>query len=771
MGNAPRIWLNYRPIRVGWIVDAHEIGQVATAASWSTCLWGGRFNPIIPFQDRDLSDKLIQAFGVDVLIPVVSSAEATAFIESYPHLHLMMWGDGIFKDKQCEFVDIRHAVSRASGRLGIQGTLDVTSFVRPIWSSEDELSPLFGILFGRYPTREEITINYVAGIRSSFAMPDKPVDNGTEIPAELVELISPLSFTGLGLSWMRDRSRWLDPGIVLGSATNFADLLLLWNLQAAGATVCFYDHTRRIRLKPYVDAFLSNLREHPIEEPNRLSIWGPSLAPPWEPASVDLDLSGLQLSVCGNADAHTWGEMNLNPRRPQFTVWHRDVVPSYTEADGAATASFALPDRPFDDEDVRALNQCFVVTIDAHQFGSTSDDLTFETPYVPRLNEFYGRNSHFDYDKARVERRSFGRSTVGFITTIGDQRLQINAYRVHDWIKTFFELFGIAVDRSEPGLRATRLIRQLGGLRASHVLKVRGARELIRKYGPDQSFTRGQAEKCIGNFDDDSKRMRFGDFENLHIQPRRRGKLTPGEVLQYMTARGVFRAGLEFKCPTCELPSWVHLDDVRTTSTCGYCGHQFDVTSQLKDRDWRYRRSGLFGRDDHQLGGIPVVLAMQQLETALHDRLLMFSTALNFTPIGATSIEKCEADFIAIIAGASGISEPPVQILLGEAKTHTPFDADDVRKLGKLADAIPQEMAQTFVMFAKTDTFTSEEVALAKTLNGEHRWRVVLWSQDELEPYRVYERSAGRLGQLKYATTLTDMARATSLLWFGTNPK
>lgn len=134
------------------------------------------------------------------------------------------------------------------------------------------------------------------------------------------------------------------------------------------------------------------------------------------------------------------------------------------------------------------------------------------------------------------------------------------------------------------------------------MLKVRGARELIRKYGPDQNFTRSEAERCIGNFDESTKRMRFSDFENLYIQPRSRGKPTPGEVLQYMTARGVFRVGLEFECPTCELRSGHHLDDVRTLSTCAYCGQQFDVTAQLKDRDWRYRRSGLFGRDDNQLG-------------------------------------------------------------------------------------------------------------------------------------------------------------------------
>jgi hypothetical protein len=337
---------------------------------------------------------------------------------------------------------------------------------------------------------------------------------------------------------------------------------------------------------------------------------------------------------------------------------------------------------------------------------------------------------------------------------------------VQDWLSSFFALLGIETARSEPGLRAMRLIRQMGSLRASHVLKVRGARELIRKYGPDRSFTRSEAEKCIGNFDEQTKQMRFGEFENLYIQARPHGgKLTPGEVLQYMISKGVFRVGLEFRCPTCELPSWLPLDEVRIVSTCAYCGHQFDVTPQLKDRDWRYRRSGLFGREDNQLGAIPVALALQQIEISLHDSLLMYSTALSFTSRTA-AIETCEADFVAVVAGAAGINESPVQLVLGEAKTQHPFDRDDIRKLGKLADAIPRDLADTFIMFAKTDAFTPDEIALAKTLNTPHRQRVILWSRDELEPFYVYERSEDKLSQSVYATTLTDVARVTPQLWF-----
>ena len=40
MSNPPRIWLTYRPVRIGWVVEGSNLSQLVTAASWSTCLWG-----------------------------------------------------------------------------------------------------------------------------------------------------------------------------------------------------------------------------------------------------------------------------------------------------------------------------------------------------------------------------------------------------------------------------------------------------------------------------------------------------------------------------------------------------------------------------------------------------------------------------------------------------------------------------------------------------------------------------------------------------------
>jgi hypothetical protein len=578
--------------------------------------------------------------------------------------------------------------------------------------------------------------------------------------------------TGYDLTARRGREGWLAPGVVLGSVEDFGALAMFWNLRAAGAHVIFYDEQHSARLKTFADAWLAKLRAPGVGKSTRVNIWTRKSVPhsdeSWKPA---LDFGDLAVCMCDGRGDDLWRGMRGEAYDPSFSVRHRDVVPAYTESEGRASASFALPDRPFSDDDVQALGQKYAVVVDATRYAAVDEALTFETPVVPRLNEFYGRNFHFEFDAARSQRGHLGRGAVAFITPISTQQLRVTAFPVFDWMKAFFELCGMDISRSEPGLRGQRLIAQMGGVRGCNVFKLRGVRNLLREYGVDQHFTRSAAVQAIRDKDEATGKVGFDDFKRLVIEYRETGELKPDDVLKYLLKRRVFRVGLELTCPNCELPSWLHLDDVKSRSSCGYCDHVYDVTPQLKDRDWRYRRSGIFGRDDHQAGGVPVALTLQQLEQTLRDDLLMYSTATRFEPAGA-GIEDCESDLVAIVAGGARESpvqvvfKPPVQVVFNETKTEGSIDAEDARKLGKLADAVPGDLADAFILFSKAGTFSPDEVAVAKALNKGGRRRVILWSGDELEPHYPYERSKERLGEVAHAVSLRAMANITHQLYF-----
>ena len=94
MPSAPRIWLEYRPVRIGWVVPDRDITRLSKAAAWNSCLWGGRYNPVIPIDNPALADQLIRTFAVDLLIPIGASDATLTFIDRFPYLAHTRWRGG-----------------------------------------------------------------------------------------------------------------------------------------------------------------------------------------------------------------------------------------------------------------------------------------------------------------------------------------------------------------------------------------------------------------------------------------------------------------------------------------------------------------------------------------------------------------------------------------------------------------------------------------------------------------------------------------------------
>src|SRR5262249_52980480 len=91
MQNPPRVWLDYRPVRIGWIIPEKDIQHLVTAANWSTCHWGGRFHPLIPISDVAYAERLVKCFAVDVLVPVQATAATQSFVDRFPYLAHERW--------------------------------------------------------------------------------------------------------------------------------------------------------------------------------------------------------------------------------------------------------------------------------------------------------------------------------------------------------------------------------------------------------------------------------------------------------------------------------------------------------------------------------------------------------------------------------------------------------------------------------------------------------------------------------------------------------
>jgi hypothetical protein len=112
------------------------------------------------------------------------------------------------------------------------------------------------------------------------------------------------------------------------------------------------------------------------------------------------------------------------------------------------------------------------------------------------------------------------------------------------------------------------------------VLKIRDVRELLRKYDVDESFTRCGVMSAVRDVDKTTCAVGFDAFKGLHIEYPQRGDLKPSNVFRYLLERRVFRVGLELTWPNCRFSSWIHLDEAKTRSFCGYCDHGRNITAQ-----------------------------------------------------------------------------------------------------------------------------------------------------------------------------------------------
>jgi len=714
---------------------------------------------LIPVDAPQLAESLVDRFRVDLLFPVAPTERINAFVEAHDYLLWPEFEKKLFYEQwrdippHATLVDVYHAARRLR-----EATVPGRTMLLLTCETDDPLATLVLAMAGAYPTPSTSVPDYEELVEHFLGVERVALRRDEHVPADLDTRITPSRLTTLDLELDESGP---DHGVYVGDARNFEDLVNYWNLRAAGSDLMFFDPREAKRLNGLLQAhkgWLASIPARPWQEGGAITVYGRDTTD-----QPDLSAVGERLLRHG-IGVGSWNGLNI---RPALRHWkEQSLLGTVDESGRTPSVTFLLPEKPVYDFPELS-HQHLAVSVRGSDPWSPVREATFFPPYVPELNEYYGRQLYFDYARVRAEPTSLWRS-VALIVRSSTSDVTLRALPLSELTGKLFERFGIVAKPSGAGLVTSRLIAQMGGLQGCRVFKIEGVRTLIGKYSPDQSFVRTNAEQTIGNFDQVAKRPRFEPFERLFIAPRPRQRLTPQDVLDFLLQRGVFRVGLELKCVHCQLPFWYSLDDVKTTVACVYCGAPFNITDQLRDRDWAYRRSGLFGRPDHQKGGIPVVVTLQQLDTALSFDKMLYTTSLELAP-GTAPIEPCETDFVVIATGYSHEMPHRPQVVIGECKAAGgTITVEDAEHLAKVADALPHRRLSVFVLFAKTGTFAPEEVVACARAQQKWHSRVILLSKEELEPYHIYERHPQQ-PPLR-STSLEDLANSTTYLYPALQP-
>ena len=765
--------IRYRPVRIGWCVRHQNWDDLRAALRLTHIFWGGKFNPIIPVGTTS-AKHLISQFRVDVLFPVNASPEAVEFIKEFQGLEWPLFENELvsrFRNGTPRFLDISHPLSKiAKERLHDRVSkfedappqaFESSDYVMVRWDDNDPLADILLATFGGFPPPDQTGRDYERFWVTNIGAFDYKARKAEILPAQLIDRWSIADISAAELTWDRVPAR-STMGFYAGKAGEFEDVVNYWNLQASDLNVIFLDPSYTERMKQIRSAHIGEILKR--YEADRQQVrgyasfgWDEDKIPIWS-RSQDV-VAALEFS---KEDVphyrHIEGVASGAEVKPPLHFFQRKaVLGSVAERYGRRpTLSFQLPEKPF--EPYEFSDEHFIVSITA-PWEDPDEWSTFWTPYIPSLNHWYGRQIFSSGRAARAEIDG-----IGMVSSVTSENLDVASLKKIELATRIFESAGIGATASDPGRIAARVISQLGGLSGCRVLKIAGVRKLIREYGPLQEFNRTQAICLIGNQDPKTHRPRFIEYERLFIEQRDYSKnLKPEDAFLYLLSRGVFRVGITLKCTICELSFWISLDDASTEVTCEMCGGKFNVLRQLKTRDWRYRRSGIFGSDNHQEGSIPVALTLHQLQAHFYSTSgrCLFLPNMKLGPAGS-EIPPCETDiFVATQEGEETL------LAIGECKdAGGSITKDDTTKMAAVADALSNSGLHCYVIFSKTAPFTAEDVENCRLANQPGQTRVIMLSDRELEPDGIYTKASedfeiGRLG-----SRMHDMAIATRNIFF-----
>ena len=803
--------IKYRPIRIGFLVQDGSIDDLVKAAGINTLLWGGIYNPIIPVSTNSkFAEQLMNLFSVDVLFPTSHTKEIDDLIKKYPFLRAPAhYAENIFyedwhtKKNIIAYLDSLNIVNYYWEKEFKHKPKEYKSNCALIrWEENDELKYLFQILFGYFPTGYNLKYNFENAFLKGLQSREIKISTNNPIPKNLAETISPIRLTaseliGYGGNWRGD-------GIYVGDENDFYDLLYFWNLRASGLFIEFLPKNKIKRFKEYIDTILEIFNNTPNRNPN-IEDWINVYyrMPHSEAGNLVKELKSKKRLVFSHCNEIIWNGLNIKPA--DFYFGWENILASVDTSYNRYVVSVSLPEKKFIvDKNRNVEREHLIVSIEPISEFEVPEH-TLKPPFIRQLNEFYSREIALDPWKVRI-----AKDGIAAIIESNDNSLFLYPIPHQALIQKIFELAGLKSEISQAGLITKRIIKKLEGVDGGRVFKISGVRRLFTKLNKNDFITRNQAKQIIlrkiafkedelksllgetfnelvakfFNFNEKKKeyfwkeglknkvvfssdeRIRnlykgdFEKFENLYIEQRENAKLTTDDVFNFLLKKDFLRPGLELICNHCKLPNWISLQEIDDIWRCNYCGDDNKTSLQLKDRgDWKFRKSGLFAKDNNQEGAIPVILTLLVFLRIFDSSKFIYSPSLKLI----SENKSCEIDFC-ILQYQRG---DKIQLGIGECKSEGGIiDQEDVDNLKFIWNKVKSLNIDCYLVFSKTaEKFEQSEIDLFKKAKEENI-PIILLTNKEMEPYHPYWETpeVDNLPE-KYALDMTGMSRNSVYLY------
>lgn len=734
--------VSYRPVRIGFLVPPDDLSSVVRVARLSTCLWGGRYNPIIPFFETG-GERWRFPYsigeGINIARGYVDFFEPDVLVESETGMaEKLGWGTGssysrlprVVSIDQYYKVDSRNAVQFAAG-------IDVLEVMTELYDTEFRFErrhkmpfarveeadgdAFFDVVGGRYPVDEPL--RYITETYDEIFSPEIVSAGVSTALRQMKEgWFGPLWITRHSLNENLSRGPSYETFYVFDPADP-GDVIDYWNFRLVERRVI------PINVNWFAQ-FASFMRDHitEVHKPIPDNSFGTkfhsnicfasSISDERRSGLIGEHLSGLpDMAFFITRDPLLWRQKRYDNRHCRSKILATSKAISFDEeSEQGVSTKIPMPTPSFVNcTGLYRQAHWMNVIVPGNAFHGEAPATVYPSnlwsPGFPRLAQTH------DF---RVGREGW---IVQSEIAIGYSLLSLQSGReaIIGWLKTQ----GIAAKPSEEGQIAAQVITVAGGLMPSGMFADRATIDLLSEMAESHSEVSRNGKKVTKATPDRSKHI--NDISQRFIKREKRS-FGYWVHLDYFLERSIFRAGVRVQCPICGYHNWLDVNTLSYHPTCTRCLNEFQFSQKpadLRKIDWFYRIVGPFAAPDHARGAYSVALTLRALADPFPYTEMAWSTGLSLAEL------NCEIDFIAWRRAGGMLNEEREEPLLviGEAKSfgRNTINDEAISTLKTVAERFPGA-----VMVVST-LRSAHELSLAEVARLRHLalWGRRAWREDQ----------------------------------------
>ena len=715
--------IKLRPIRFGFLVRPDDKENLLKIFRINTCLWGGQYNPIIPYFDKvpkwwsrhketNSAEQIINGY--------LDYFEPDLLVEAEPGLAKKFGYD------TNRVIALDHILQSNEGRYLEGYGQSVNDLYKHLYSEEFKFShkekpeiflyesmtnkdALFlSCLCGDFPKEKKLR-HFEDNFRYIFSAENKKFSAENLVSYYRTSEISPLQIANVGINvtYKNDHT----PFLFVLDISKSSDMLDFWNLRAVCKNVLAIPKQWLPQLEPFCKEFIElNYRPlpgnqngvmiHPTvifsrsideveaqklhkkyifvdkEGVNTIQYWYPCL---WRESPKYTTKKTRPILIAEQKRA----ECSINDSNGKKTISFNRLSPKFYLSGNTARTKFPWVnilqlDNQFSYEDVATIFPC-----------NYKRSNYLQLKYNLAEPVFYSREGIILFCE--------GLSSLELL------KLPTNTEAFKNW----FKLNNISTSLSPSGKITTQIIQALDGFLNLWAIASKGIVDLLNTLSKSDNKTMGVQEF-----------RNKVNKQSTHVA----NSLYKNRNFEILVSKQVVTLGLEVHCENCDQWGWYQLDKLNNTLLCNFCLKPFNFPICYPDNSqvhvkWSYRVIGPFALNNYAKGAYSAALSLKFFHSfdLFHSRNSMTWTSgmkLNF-PSG----EEIEVDFLVWyqekdIVGLAKNTE----IVFGEAKSYgkdQAFEKKDIKRMRVLANKFPG----CYLVFSTfNDKLSSKEIALIAAL-------------------------------------------------------